>query len=188
MKNLTLFFALIIMISCTTQKQHSEFLITKIRAEKDGQTLFLENDKGKVYTTIISFANGNFIEVNQGDKISLEIKDIIKMKPPAIISKNIRIVKETNNKNIKTKWTGTIAKQEMSYYQYGTHTLNANVLESNHENSNKKIIFALKSDKINLNKWIGKNVIITGRKIEGYPIEGGPDYINVTQIEENQNN
>lgn len=185
MRNLTLLFALLLILTSCASKQNSEFLIMKIRPEKDGKTLFLENNKGEVFTTIISIPNGNFIEVNQGDRISLEIKEIIKMNPPAIVSKNIQIVKETNDEKFKTKWTGTISKQEVSFHQYGTHTFKGNVLDDNPENKHKKIQFALKSDKINLNKWIDKDVIITGRKIEGYPIEGGPDYINVIQIEEN---
>ncbi len=99
MKKLILFFILsILLIGCATTKTSSEFLITKIQSEKDGQTLFLKNDKGQVYTTIISPANGNFVNVNQGDKISLDIKEIMEMEPPAIISKNIRIVEKSKLK------------------------------------------------------------------------------------------
>lgn len=95
MKKLTLFFALLIfLIGCIDTEKSSEFLITKIQNEKDEQTLFLENDKGEIFTSIISIPNGNFIEVKEGNRISLEIKEIINMKPPAIVSKNIRVVKE----------------------------------------------------------------------------------------------
>ena len=99
MKKLTLFFILsILFIGCATTKNSSEFFITKIQGEKDGQTLFLKDDKGQVYTTIISPANGNYVDVNQGDKISLDIKEIMEMESPAIVSTNIRIVKKAEMK------------------------------------------------------------------------------------------
>jgi len=100
MKNLTLFLTIIItLISCNSKENISEFLITKIKPEKDGQTLFLKNDKGETYTTVISIPNGNFIKVSEGDKINIEIKDRLeKMNPPLIISKKIEIVKKAEMK------------------------------------------------------------------------------------------
>lgn len=165
------------------------FLITKIQPEKDGETLFLKNDKGEVFTTIISIPNGNFINVNTGDKISLEIMNLSNSTPQAITSNNIQIVKrasEISQEQSKIMWTGTISKQEVSFYQYGTHTFNGKILSTNSENLNNKVTLALKSDKINLDKWIEKEVIITGKKVKGYPIENGPDYVNVTQIKEHK--
>jgi hypothetical protein len=69
-------------------------------------------------------------------------------------------------------FNGTLEKQGITSYQYGTHVI-----------SDGKITYALKSDAIDLDKYVSKKVTIYGFKIEGYPISGGPDYINVTRIE-----
>lgn len=92
----TLFASLLLftlLIACNTQKNYpNAYTITKIQAEKDGQTLFLKNDKGEVYITIISIPNGNFIKVQEGNVITFEVQDTLKMDPPALVSKNIKIV------------------------------------------------------------------------------------------------
>lgn len=83
----------ILLIACSTQKNYpNAYTITKIQAEKDGQTLFLKNDNGEVYTTIISMPNGNFIKVQEGNIITFDVQDTLKMDPPALVSKNIKIV------------------------------------------------------------------------------------------------
>lgn len=85
--------AFIFLISCNTPKTFpNAYTITKIQPEKDGQTLFLKNDKGDVYTTIISIPNGNFIKLEEGNVITFDVQDTLKMDPPALISKNIKIV------------------------------------------------------------------------------------------------
>jgi hypothetical protein len=94
-----------------------------------------------------------------------------------------------NSTKIETNtqmWTGIITKLEMSTFQYGTHLLNGIPLDGNPDNVSKSLKFALKSDKVNLDEWIGKKVIITGSKVNGYPVENGPDFINVTAIEVDQ--
>jgi hypothetical protein len=79
-------------------------------------------------------------------------------------------------------WAGVLQKKEMSSYQYGTHVLNGKSLSGNP--NQQKTIFALKAGrKINLNKFAGKKVIITGKKIAGYPLESGPELIEVSAIE-----
>lgn len=83
-------------------------------------------------------------------------------------------------------WAGILSKAEVTSYQYGTHQLNGYVLDGNPENVGKEILFALKTDKVNLDKWIGKRLIITGEEVEGYPIENGPLLIDVKEIEEDQ--
>ena len=62
---------------------------------------------------------------------------------------------------------GTIQKQEITTYQYGTHTISG---------------FALSSSSIALDDYINQNVTIVGYKIDGYPVDGGPDYIEVEEI------
>ena len=61
----------------------------------------------------------------------------------------------------------------ITYYQYGTHVLNS-----------EEDFYALKSEKLNLDEFIGKEVKVSGSKIEGYPVDGGPDYILVTEVNE----
>ena len=86
---------LLVFMACQTQNNTAPvYTITKIQAEKDGQTLFLKNDEGAVYTTIISIPNGNFIKVHEGDRITMDIQDTLKMNPPAFISKNIQILEK----------------------------------------------------------------------------------------------
>jgi hypothetical protein len=81
--------------------------------------------------------------------------------------------KETECKS--TTASGVIHKQGMTTYQYGTHTL---------VDDNGKTIYALKSknSKLNLDNYIDKNVEIKGHKIIGYPVDGGPEYLEVTKV------
>ncbi|MEO6901510.1 MAG: hypothetical protein ABI315_00335 [Bacteroidia bacterium] len=68
---------------------------------------------------------------------------------------------------------GIIQKQGPTVYQYGTHKLVSDKGET---------IYALTSDSINLDLYIDKKVELQGDKIKGYPISGGPDYIEVKKI------
>jgi len=63
--------------------------------------------------------------------------------------------------------TGTIQKQGITSYQYGTHTISGH---------------ALRSNSVDLDNYINQNITVVGYKIEGYPIDGGPDYIEVEEI------
>ena len=67
--------------------------------------------------------------------------------------------------------SGILQKQGMTTYQYGTHIIISNDKQ-----------YALKSSTLDLNKYQKQYVTIIGEKIAGYPIEGGPDYIEVTKI------
>lgn len=69
--------------------------------------------------------------------------------------------------------TGEIEPTGMTTYQYGTHTLTSG-----------ETFYALKSDKVDLTPYEGKTVSITAEKIEGYPVDGGPEYLNVIQVKE----
>ncbi len=70
--------------------------------------------------------------------------------------------------------TGTIEAIQMTSWQYGTHTI-----------SNDTIFYALRSEKSNLESFEGKTVTITAVKIEGYPVDGGPEFLEVTRVREN---
>lgn len=85
---------IIVFMACKAPKNTIDtYRVTKIQIEKDGKTLFIKNRKGDIYSTVISLANGNYIDVNMGDVITLEVKEILDMTPPAIISKNIKVVR-----------------------------------------------------------------------------------------------
>ncbi|MDG1900647.1 MAG: hypothetical protein P8I80_00290 [Bacteroidales bacterium] len=63
--------------------------------------------------------------------------------------------------------SGVIEKQGITSYMYGTH-----VIED----------YALRSNIVDLNNYINQDVVIIGYKIDGYPVDGGPDYIEVQEI------
>jgi hypothetical protein len=63
--------------------------------------------------------------------------------------------------------TGTIQEQGITTYQYGTHTVSG---------------YALRSNAVNLDDYVNQNVTVVGYKIDGYPVDGGPDYIEVQEI------
>jgi len=71
------------------------------------------------------------------------------------------------------KLSGVLNVQSASTYQYGTHILTDN---------SGNLTYALRSKTETLDKYIGKNVEITGHKVKGYPVDGGPEYLEVTKI------
>jgi hypothetical protein len=66
---------------------------------------------------------------------------------------------------------GLIAVQGITTYQYGTHTLTTDAQ-----------FFALTSETVDLDQFINQNVIIRFEKISGYPVDGGPDYLEVLEV------
>lgn len=74
--------------------------------------------------------------------------------------------KDDNNLN-NVEITGTIQEQGITTYQYGTHTISG---------------YALRSTSVTLDDYINQNVTVVGHKINGYPVDGGPDYIEVKEI------
>lgn len=71
----------------------------------------------------------------------------------------------------KLEFTGTIKEQGITSYQYGTHTLTTD-----------KGFYAIKSEAVDLDDYVNKKVTIIAEKIEGYPLEGGPEYLLVLEI------
>lgn len=67
--------------------------------------------------------------------------------------------------------TGKIEPLGMSTFQYGSHTI---------QSSGKT--YALKSNTVDLNGFTGKEVTVKGSNVAGYPVENGPDLIEVTQV------
>ena len=70
--------------------------------------------------------------------------------------------------------TGFIKKQGITTYMYGTHVL---------LDDNGQTLYALRSNTIDLNKYINRKVTVRGSLVNGYPIDSGPNYLNVKVIE-----
>lgn len=66
------------------------------------------------------------------------------------------------------KVTGTIEALGMTTFQYGTHRIDK---------------YVIKSEKIDLQEFLNEKVTISGKIVEGYPIEGGPILLLVEKIE-----
>jgi hypothetical protein len=75
--------------------------------------------------------------------------------------------KNNDTKLAMIEITGTLKEQGITTYQYGTHTIAG---------------YALRSSVVILDDYINQNVTVVGYKIDGYPVDGGPDFIEVEEI------
>lgn len=78
----------------------------------------------------------------------------------------VKVSKSSSNTSSVSAY-GYLQKQGVTTYNYGTHTLEGS---------------ALKSSTINLDNYLNKYVTISGHKINGYPQNGGPDFIEVESV------
>lgn len=69
--------------------------------------------------------------------------------------------------------SGKIEAIQMTSWQYGTHTI-----------TNDSTFYALKSENTNLENYEGQTITIEAKKIEGYPVDGGPEYLEVIKVKE----
>ncbi|UCG79144.1 MAG: hypothetical protein JSV21_04760 [Nitrospirota bacterium] len=69
---------------------------------------------------------------------------------------------------------GIITKLGVTTFMYGTHAI---------RDDSTQIYYALMSDTINLDNYIDQEVSIKGNLLAGYPVDGGPDFVNVTSVE-----
>src|SRR5690606_5519344 len=79
-----------------------------------------------------------------------------------------------NNQNFNPnsmEITGIIEPVGITTCQYVTHTI-----------STDDEFYALRSEKIDLAKYEGKKITIMGEKIEGYPLDNGPVFVEVKEI------
>lgn len=117
-KTLTFIITTLLLFSCNSVKQtytnlnKNEFLVIHKKNESDGQTVTLKDNNKKVYTTVISIANGNWVELKIGDTISLEVEDTIKMNPVHLISKNIKVI---SKKHLKEAVINSISTPKTIY-------------------------------------------------------------------------
>ena len=63
--------------------------------------------------------------------------------------------------------SGRLQAQGITTYQYGTHVIPG---------------YALRSSTVNLDDFIGQNVTVVGHLVDGYPVEDGPDYLEVERV------
>ncbi len=79
--------------------------------------------------------------------------------------------KETEFK--RTKSVGIIQAQGITTYQYGTHVL---------LDGSGQTIYALRSERVNLDQYINREVEVIGNMVLGYPVDGGPEYMDVARV------
>ncbi|MFC0181792.1 hypothetical protein SAMN04515674_10944 [Pseudarcicella hirudinis] len=71
---------------------------------------------------------------------------------------------------------GFLQKAGITTYQYGSHYLTK-------DKSQKEHIYALSSSNVNLDNFLNQQVRVVGKKRNGYPVDGGPDYLEVESIQ-----
>ncbi len=74
---------------------------------------------------------------------------------------------------------GTIQHPGMTTYMYGTHIL---------VDLSGQTAYALRSSSLDLSAYVNRFVDITGKKVSGYPLEGGPVLLDVETIKERKAN
>jgi hypothetical protein len=72
--------------------------------------------------------------------------------------------------------TGVVQKQGITTYMYGTHVMRDNDAHK---------FYALRSSSIDLDKYVGQNVTVKGTLVPGYPVDFGPDYLEVQSVKSN---
>ncbi len=82
------------------------------------------------------------------------------------------LIQSCSDSPVEIELTGIIQKQGITTYMYGSHTI-----------SGEGEFYALRSSTIDLDDYVTQEAFITGEKISGYPVDGGPDYFEVTSIE-----
>jgi hypothetical protein len=98
------------------------------------------------------------------------MKRILVLSSIVAIMSSCSSIKQGANNDVVTL-TGQVTEMGMTTFQYGTHLVKA-----------KDKTYALKSSKLNLDKYLDKPVTLKGQKVAGYPLEGGPELIEVSEI------
>jgi hypothetical protein len=80
-------------------------------------------------------------------------------------------VKNTDNLVVRS---GVITKLEMSTWMYGTHVLS--------DEGGKPLTALEGNTDLNFDKYQGEKVEVTGTLKEGYPLNGGPELLEVKTI------
>lgn len=80
----------------------------------------------------------------------------------------------TNTGNYAVTASGTLKAQGITSYMYGTHVLCA---------ADGNTLYALRSETLNLDLYLGQTVTVKGDLVAGYPVDGGPPYLDVQAVE-----
>lgn len=78
------------------------------------------------------------------------------------------------SRDLRVKRGGVLTIVQMSTWMYGTHILS---------DDTGKPLTALDSQKINLDMYQGQKVEVQGILKNGYPIDSGPEFLEVKTIE-----
>lgn len=81
-------------------------------------------------------------------------------------------------------WSGRLAEAGITTWQYGTHTLTGVEYQDTIVRPVKTVLFAVKSSSIYLDSYNGKDVILSGYYVDGYPVDGGPQLIEVVAVKD----
>tara|TARA_B100000497_G_C7624056_1_gene374987 strand:- start:489 stop:812 length:324 start_codon:yes stop_codon:yes gene_type:complete len=82
---------------------------------------------------------------------------------------------EEENKYISVE--GVIEELEVTSWQYGTH-----IIYGTEVSGLGNVRYALRSDSYDLSEFMQEPVLVEGYLVKGYPVDGGPQYINVDAI------
>lgn len=74
--------------------------------------------------------------------------------------------------NTKMDGGGTIKEQGITTYMYGTHSIEIS-----------GTTYAIKSSHVNLNDYLDQYVTIHAEKVSGYPVDGGPELLEVISVD-----
>ena len=69
---------------------------------------------------------------------------------------------------------GTLVEAGVTTFQYGTHLL---------MDEDGRILFALRSVIVNLDDYVDRQVAVEGLLVDGYPVDGGPAYLEVSRVQ-----
>ncbi|MBN2727614.1 MAG: hypothetical protein JXR53_00150 [Bacteroidales bacterium] len=77
------------------------------------------------------------------------------------------LLQSCSKEGARIEVSGVLQQQGITTYQYGTHICGG---------------YALRSNTIDLDVYVGQYVTVKGEKVPGYPVDGGPDYLEVEEV------
>lgn len=133
----------------------------------DTTDLFFVGDTLSYEYYVMDYEYGGIVETFSGDTVTVS--------DGQVISATYKAGESPEGEQVTL--TGTIEKPEMTAYQYGTHAVT---------DGSTGTLYALGSETVNLDDYVGKQVTVYGTLVPGYEdgqIEGGPPLVEVTRVE-----